>query len=190
MDLSQIEDALLNEGAVVLYPTGTVYGIGGSAFDSASAIRVAEIKGRKNLPLIVLVPATPNGMSPLAVALAERFWPGPLTLVLPNRWGYPRSVCADDGTVAIRWSAHPVVQQIVDTVGPLTSTSANLHGHPPMIEIDDSIEVDAVLDIGRLPPTVPSTIVNGVTGEVIRPGANVQEVKRAIAEDFASLVAE
>ena len=83
-----------------------------------------------------------------------------------------------------------MVQQIVDTVGPLTSTSANLHGQPPMIEVDDSIEVDAVLDIGPLPPTVPSTIVNGVTGEVIRPGANVQEVKRALAEDFASLVAE
>ena len=190
MDLSQIEDALLKEGAVVMYPTGTVYGIGGSAFDSASAIRIAQIKGRKNLPLIVLVPTTPNGMSPLAAALAERFWPGPLTLVLPNRWGYPKSVCASDGTVAIRWSAHPVVQRIVDTVGPLTSTSANRHGEPPMLEIDDLMEVDAVLDIGPLPSSVPSTVVNGVTGEVLRAGANAQEVERAIADDFSTLVAE
>jgi len=190
VDLTQIEDALLKEGAVVLYPTGTVYGIGGSAFDAASAVRVAQIKGRENLPLIVLVPTTPNGLSPLAAALAERFWPGPLTLVLPNRWSYPRSVCAKDGTVAIRWSAHPVVQQIVDTVGPLTSTSANRHGEPPMVEVDDSIEVDAALDIGRLPPSMPSTIVDGVTGVVIRAGANVDEVVRAIEEDFFSLVAE
>jgi L-threonylcarbamoyladenylate synthase len=188
--MSAIEDALLIEGAVVLYPTGTVYGIGGSAFDAASVARVGKIKGRENLPLIVLVPATPNGLPPLAAALAERFWPGPLTMVLPNRWGYPKSVCAKDGTVAIRWSAHPVVQRLVDTVGPVTSTSANRHGDPPMLEVDDSIEVDAVIDIGRLPPSSPSTIINGVTGVVIRLGANAESVQRAIAIDLATLVAE
>jgi hypothetical protein len=59
-----------------------------------------------------------------------------------------------------------------------------------MLEVDDSIEVDAVIDIGRLPPSSPSTIINGVTGVVIRLGADAESVQRAIAIDLATLVAE
>ncbi len=168
-------DALERPGGVVLYPTETVYGLGGRAGDSAAAHRIARIKGRPLEPLIVLIDTLPATAPPRARRLAERFWPGPLTLLLPSWEAIAAEVCAPDGTVAVRLSPHPIVQALVQAVGPITSTSANPTGLRPAQSFEElgwlTGQVDAAYDGGTLSPSAPSTIVNGQTGEVIREGA-------------------
>ncbi len=116
--------ALRAPGGLVLYPTETLYGVGGRAGDALAAHRVAEAKGRGLQPLVVLVDEIPNDLEGLALELAQEFWPGPLTLIVPAPdWVCPE-VCAPDGSVGLRWSGHPVVSQLIQAVGPITSTSA------------------------------------------------------------------
>ncbi len=169
--LEQAIRALSRPGGVVLYPTSTVYGIGGRAHDAASALRIAEIKGRPPGGLIVLA-LEPELQGDLARRLADRFWPGPLTLVVPAWPGLAAEVLAPDGTVAVRPPLHPMAQALVRAVGPITSTSANPTGvAPPRRPADVTLPVDAVVDAGMLPPSPASTIVRADTGELLREGA-------------------
>jgi len=169
--LEQATRALSRPGGVVMYPTSTVYGIGGCAYDAVAAQRIAEIKGRPPGGLIVLA-FEPELHGALARRLAERFWPGPLTLVVPAWPGLPSEVLAADGTVAVRPPLHPMAQALVRAVGPITSTSANPAGAPPPRRPSDvTLPVDAVIDVGPLPPSPASTIVRADTGELLREGA-------------------
>ena len=93
-------EALRREGGVVLYPTETVYGLGCRASDVAGAERIGALKGRGRQPLIVLVGERPEGLPPVCEALAERFWPGPLTLIVPNEGRYPTEICGPNDTIA------------------------------------------------------------------------------------------
>ncbi len=168
----------------MLYPTGTLWGLGGRAADGASALRIAQLKGRARLPLIVLVNRAPAGLPPLAARLAEALWPGPVTLVVPAEAlpGVAPEVLAPDGTVGLRWTPHPVAQALVAAVGPLTSTSANAHGHPPVKRPEDlTLPVDAVAP-GACWGEAPSTILHGVTGAILRPGAADADVQRLLQE--------
>jgi L-threonylcarbamoyladenylate synthase len=163
--------ALALAGGVVLYPTQTLYGFGGRASDDRSAERIAAIKGRSPGGLIVLAEQPPL-VGAIARALAEAFWPGPLTLVLPAWPGLAPSVLGPDGTVAVRRPVHPVARALVAAVGPITSTSANASGEPPLLDPRGSrFPVDVVVDVGRLAPSAPSTIVRFDTGQVLREGA-------------------
>jgi len=164
-------EALCRPGGVVCYPTETVYGIGGRAADSGAASRIAELKQRDLQPLIVLVDRVPEGLPPLALELAQRFWPGPLTLVVPPIEGVAPEVLGPGGTLALRWSPHPVVAELVRRVGPITSTSANRTGEPPLTDGRCTLAVDFVLDVGPLAPAQPSTIVDVQRRQVLRPGA-------------------
>jgi len=188
-EIQALIDALEHPGGVVLYPTETVYGLGGRAGDSAAAHRIARIKGRPLEPLIVLVNALPATAPPRARRLAERFWPGPLTLLLPSWEAITEEVCAADGTVGVRISSHPVVQTLVHAVGPITSTSANPTGLRPAQNFSElgslSEQVDAAYDGGVLTPSAPSTIVNGQTGEVIREGAISRRAVDAVLVEFS-----
>jgi L-threonylcarbamoyladenylate synthase len=127
---------LLRGGQVVAVPTETVYGLAANAFDKTAVGRIFEIKGRPATnPLIVHVnsvelarqctvdwPAT-------AQKLADAFWPGPLTIVLPRSTRIPGIVTANGLTVAIRWPRHPFVRKLVDACGfPLAAPSANVSG--------------------------------------------------------------
>jgi L-threonylcarbamoyladenylate synthase len=176
--------ALRRPGGVVLYPTETVYGLGGRAGDAASALRIARIKGRSPGGLIVLA-LDPPLSQPLARALAAKLWPGPLTLVVPAWPGLPEEILGPDGTVAVRPPLHPVALALVEGVGPITSTSANATGQPPVSDPRRcSLPVDAVLDVGPLPLSAPSSIVRGADGSILREGAISRAVIEAVLADM------
>lgn len=163
-------------GGVILFPTETCYGIGARAFDEAAVERIVAVKQRPSgKPLPVLVPTIAylrrrQLESPLLV-LAEIFWPGPLTLVVPAFPGLPAAVTAGTNMVGIRQSAHPVAQALVERVGePIIATSANRSGEPAaadLIACDQAgLEtVDGVIDGGALSGT-PSTVVGFVHGSL------------------------
>lgn len=173
----------LRAGQVVVYPTDTVYGLGCDATNPAAVRRVFEIKGRPpDQPVPVLL-AEPHQAAELAELsegarrLIRRFWPGPLTLVLPSRGVVAEMVTAGTGTVGLRVPDHPVPRALVRACGfPLVGTSANSTGKPapvtvPQVLSDLDARVGLVLDGGRLRGR-PSTVVDG-TGErprVLRPG--------------------
>ncbi len=183
MDLAAAVEALSRPGGVVLYPTETLWGLGGRASDGASARRIAALKGRSGLPLIVLVEGVPEGLPDLARRLAVALWPGPLTLVVPAACvpDVSREVLAPDGSVAIRWSPHPTANALVQAVGPLTSTSANPHGQAPSADPRElAARVDAVAP-GHPGGGLPSTLVHGGTGQVLRAGVLAPSVTAILA---------
>ncbi len=179
----EVAGRALAAGSVVAVPTDTVYGLA-VALDRPEAIaRLFEMKGRPpEVPCAVLV-AGPDQLDPIsgplgppASQLAERFWPGPLTLVVERSTrfdtdlGGPPSARA---TVGVRWPGDPVARQLARMVGPLVATSANLHGEPPArtaAEVCRAFADDArlalVLD-GGAGGGLPSTVVD-CTGRTLR----------------------
>ena len=179
----------LSERGVLAYPTETVYGFG-TAVDHESVETLVKLKGRPpGKPFLLLIAnagmITRLGLhlTPAAANLAARFWPGPLTLVLPGGdRRVPARLRGPEGGVAVRFTPHPGLQRLLLAYGePITSTSANRPGVPPAMaaaEIEeqwpDAIHrgVLQVLDGGRLLPSQPSTVVDctGRRPRVIRPG--------------------
>ena len=181
---------LLREGGLVAFPTETVYGLGAHALDVAAVARIFQAKGRPaDNPLIVHVaePAQLDLLAlhvpPLAARLAERFWPGPLTLVLDARPDVPRLVTAGLDTVAVRIPAHPVAQALLAAAGvPVAAPSANRSGRPSPTTaqhvLDDLGElIDAVVDGGPCRVGVESTVVDarGAVPVILREGAVTRE---------------
>ena len=178
----------LREGGAVAYPTETVYGLGGACTD-AGVTAVREVKGRSaDKPLIALVESETAvaGLvwTEAAKTLAETFWPGSVTLVLPDPDRiFPAGVRDPRaGTVGVRVSPHPVARRLVRELGaPLTSTSLNVPGEPPVTsggharEILERLGAPKVwlLDFGTLPSSAPSTVVDCSRPEpvVLREGA-------------------
>jgi L-threonylcarbamoyladenylate synthase len=167
--------AILRAGGLVAFPTETVYGLGANALDRTAVQRIFEAKQRPaDDPLIVHI-ASPELLeslaqaTPTAVRLAERFWPGPLTLVLPKRAVVPPEVTAGRDSVAVRVPSHPVARALLaETALPIAAPSANLFGRPSptraehvLADLDDRI--DAVLDGGPTDVGVESTIVDLTT---------------------------
>ena len=165
--------ALLQTGALVAFPTETVYGLGGDARDDMAVARIFDAKGRPRFnPLIVHVASLEAAcelavFSTLASDIANAFWPGPLTLVLPIKPGAGLSplVTADLPTVAIRVPAHPVAQALLQAFGgPLAAPSANPSGRISPTRADhvtDGLDgrIAAVLDGGPCSVGVESTIL-------------------------------
>lgn len=152
-------DALRRRGGVILYPTETLYGLGGRAHDVESAVRIGDIKGRGLQPLIVLINEMPAWLPGEVRPIAEEFWPGPLTLIVPGEGRFPAEILGPDGGVALRFTPHVVAQRLIEAVGPITSTSANRTGEPPILDVSDhSLPVDAVVDGGPISSTAASTI--------------------------------
>lgn len=184
-DLEPVREHL-HAGGVVAYPTETVYGFGGLCTPAAVA-RVLALKGRgAERPLLVLAPDR-DALAGLewtepAAELAAIFWPGAVTLVLPDPRGiFPAGVRSAAGAVAVRVSPHPLVRTLLAAVGePLTSTSANAPGRPPARSGTEAAaaasalggEGITVLDAGTLPASGPSTIVDcsGPEPVVLREG--------------------
>jgi L-threonylcarbamoyladenylate synthase len=177
--------ALLRGGGVVAYPTETFYGLGALARDAAALDRLARAKGRpegKPFPLVAADLAMVLGvarMDAVARRLAERFWPGPLTLVLPALPGLPAPITGGTETVGIRVPGSEVARELSRAAGgPIVSTSANVSGGAPPSsaeELDAGLvtRIDAVLDAGPTPGGLPSTVV-AVDGErlsLLREGA-------------------
>lgn len=186
LDLDEVAGHIRG-GGLVAYPTETVYGLGGLCTEAAVA-GLGLLKRRDpNKPFIVVVRSVDDvaelSWTAEARELARIFWPGALTLVLPDpQRVFPQGVRSPAGTVAVRVSPHPVVARLLAAVGaPLTSTSANAPGAPPARSGADALEVVGalgagpevwVLDAGTLPPSGPSTVVDctGVHPMVLREG--------------------
>lgn len=177
---------LLHHGGIAAIPTDTLYGLAADPFSAVAVPRVFTIKDRateRALPLVASsleqVERCLGSLPPLAQRLAARFWPGPLTLVVPAPAGLARDVTAGGATVGVRVPNHPVTRALCEAVGrPLTATSANLSGEPATDDPDVVAatlgdRIDVLLDAGRTPGGPPSTIVD-VTGDeprLIRGGA-------------------
>jgi len=181
---------LILQGGVVAFPTETFYGLGADAGDVLALQKVFQIKGREeNKPLLLLVAdrAGVQGLvkkiSPVADALIERFWPGPLTLVFEAAVHLSPILTAKTGKVGLRVSSHPVAQALVQAVGrAVTGTSANLSGQPsPSLAAQVSRamgkKVDAILDGGKTAGGPGSTVldVSAAWPKIIRRGAISQE---------------
>lgn len=176
----------LRGGGLVAFPTETVYGLGAHALDRTAIRRVFEAKGRPpNDPLIVHVTSI-EGAEPLvtvtsatARALAQRFWPGPLTMVLPRSTVVPDEVTAGLSTVAIRVPSHPVARALLEQSGlPIAAPSANLFSRPSPtsathVLADLEGRVDIILDGGSTHVGLESTVLDlsGDVPTVLRPGA-------------------
>jgi L-threonylcarbamoyladenylate synthase len=181
---------ILREGGLVAFPTETVYGLGADALDVAAVARIFAAKGRPTFdPLIVhLADRTwlerVVGHAPeAALRLAARFWPGPLTLVLPKREVVPGLVTAGLDTVGVRVPDHPAARALIAAADrPIAAPSANLFGHVSPTTAAHVVEqlgdrVDAVLDGGPCRVGVESTIVSFASGApvVLRPGGVTRE---------------
>ena len=180
-----LEEALrrLEGGELVIHPTEAVYGFGG-LLEDAPLDRLRRLKRRPGGGFVVLVPSAESAAGLLGAAgaaLARRFWPGPLTLVLDDpRDRFHPGAKAADGTVAVRVPGHPVTLQLLRDAGrPMTSTSANRPGSVPARTAGQArTEALALgtelfaLDAGRLPGGSPSTLIRLGAGcpELIRPG--------------------
>ena len=175
---------VIRRGGVVAIPTETVYGLAADPFNADAIRRVFAVKGRgaeKALPLIASDTdqvAQVAVLSPHARRLAERYWPGPLTLILEQIPGMPDVLTGGAHGVGIRVPGHEVARALCVACGhPLTATSANRSGQPPSARPDDVAgaldgDLDALLDAGPAPGGAVSTIVD-MTGEpaLVRPGA-------------------
>jgi L-threonylcarbamoyladenylate synthase len=181
-----VEEAVrtLRRGGLVCYPTDTVYGIGAAAGDDDAVRRLFAAKGRpadKALPLLLADAgdaATVAEVTPLARALAGRFWPGALTIVMRKLPAYRSLALAGGETVALRVPNHDLVRAIVRALRePLTGTSANRAGAPPPVSAHEVVfqmgeMVDLVIDGGPSQARVESTVVDITRDvpEVLREG--------------------
>jgi L-threonylcarbamoyladenylate synthase len=167
---------VLRLGGLVAFPTETVYGLGADALDSAAVELVFKAKGRpSDNPLIVhihdkrLLDEIARSLSVQARHFADKFWPGPLTLVVEHRGQFPDLVTAGLPTVAIRMPNHPVTLAVIRSLGrPIVGPSANLSGKPSPttaqhVYDDLNGKIDLILDGGPTSIGVESTVVD-VTG--------------------------
>jgi len=173
MTVERAAKQILAEG-VIIFPTETSYGIGCLASSEEAAERVLQLKGRPSgKPLPVLLPSSKslhalNLETPL-ISLADAFWPGALTLIIPAYPGLAKAVTQGTNMVGVRVSAHPMAQALVQAVGaPIVATSANRTGEPAAFEIDQCADlegVDGIIDGGRVPGGA-STVVGLVEGRL------------------------
>lgn len=165
-------------GGVIVLPTDTVYGIG-CAFSRGDAIeRIFSIKRRDPNKSIAVLIAELDQISqltdffpPSALALAEKFWPGALTLVVPKKNGLPENLSLAP-TVGLRLPDHELTRELIRRSGPLATTSANLSGTPPANAVSEIPgdwfdQLDLVLDGGRVLGGQASTVVD-CSGEPLR----------------------
>jgi L-threonylcarbamoyladenylate synthase len=198
-ELEAAVDAL-RDGELVAFPTETVYGLGANASNPAAVRKVFELKGRPpSHPVIVHIDQQKylrrwvSEVSPVAEKLAEAFWPGPLTLVLPRADTVHDVVTGGQDSVAIRIPSHPMARQLLDAFGGgIAAPSANRYGRLSATraehvqdEFGDAVKV--ILDGGECQLGLESTIVSCLGGEVrlLRPGAVTLGQLRAVAGEVA-----
>jgi L-threonylcarbamoyladenylate synthase len=175
--------ALLRQGLLVAFPTDTVYGLGALLTDAQAIDRLFLVKGREATKAIAVLVGSPQALAqvtgelaPLPRRLAGRFWPGPLTLVVPQRPSLPANL-SPVPTVGVRMPDHPVALALLNAAGPLAVTSANRSGQLSTVtarEVQEQLggRIPFILDGGRTPGGQPSTVVD-CTGDqpvILRPG--------------------
>lgn len=186
---------LLREGELVALPTETVYGIAADARNGDAVKKIFAAKGRpQDNPLIVhicgmeMLKGIVSAVPPRAHKLAETFWPGPLTMVLPRGDEVSDVTCAGLDTVGVRMPSHPIVQQVIRASGvAFAAPSANLSGRPsPTNAADTLADMDGrlplILDGGESTVGVESTVVSLCTQQptLLRPGYVTKEQMEAV----------
>lgn len=186
---------ILRAGGVVAIPTETVYGLAANALDPAAVKKIFAAKGRPaDNPLIVHItrleqwPPLVEELPPAALALAEAFWPGPLTIILKKSGIIPMETSGGLDTVGVRCPAHPLARAVIEAAGvPLAAPSANRSGEPSPTDFVHTLgglrgRVDAVLDGGDCPVGVESTVLSlaGDTPRLLRPGGVTVEDLRQV----------
>ena len=181
---------ILRTGGLVAFPTETVYGLGADAFNAVAVAGIFAAKERpRNDPLIVHVSASEQlqdiatAVPPLARSLIERFWPGPLTLILRRAERVPNIVAAGGPTLGVRMPNHPVALALLDAAGtPVAAPSANrfMHTSPTTAEhvrADLDGRIDCILDGGPTQVGIESTVLDVVSSpaRILRPGAVTRE---------------
>lgn len=191
----EIAAALIRDGKLVALPTETVYGLGADGLNEAAVAEIFRVKGRpQDNPLILHVTGMAqaerycHSIPACAYTLAERFWPGPLTMVLPARDCIPKRTTAGLDTVAIRCPETAVTRRIIELTGtPIAAPSANLSGKPSTttaqhVLADHDGRIPAIVDGGPCRVGVESTIVDLTedTPRLLRPGGISREALEAV----------
>lgn len=188
---------ILIQGGLVAFPTETVYGLGADAMDARAVAKIFKAKGRpSDNPLIVHIAdmrelkKVAKNIPDVAFKLMKKFWPGPLTFVLPKRTAVPDIVTAGGKTVAVRMPAHKVALALIKGSGcPVAAPSANMSGKPSPtsaahVAEDLGQNVDLILDGGKTHHGLESTVID-VTGkkvEILRAGAVTAEMLEKVLE--------
>ncbi len=198
-DIQRAAD-LLRSGGLVGIPTETVYGLGANGLDAEAVRRIFLAKGRpQDNPLILHIPSADwlerycQHVPPAAYALAERFWPGPLTMILPRKPLVPDAVTAGLDTVGMRCPDHPVTRAIIRAAGvPVAAPSGNSSGRPSPTTAGHMLEdmegkIDAIVDGGPCAVGVESTIIDltCMPPRLLRPGGVTLEQLRAVLGEVA-----
>jgi L-threonylcarbamoyladenylate synthase len=174
---------ILQAGGLVAFPTDTVYGVGALAFDGKA---VESIYAAKDRPVEKAIPILIGDSDELekvgldipdsAHRLAFRFWPGPLTILVPKRADLPDAVSATS-TVGVRVPDHDIARALLRAAGPMAVTSANISGKQSPVTAGEVYEqlagrIELIIDGGKTPGGVPSTLVDCTTSElrVLREG--------------------
>lgn len=194
----------IRRGDLVVLPTDTVYGIGADAFDETAVAALLAAKGRgRDMPVPVLISAAPTAdalvarMPSYARALAEHFWPGPLTLVGQQQRSLQWDLGDTRGTVAVRVPDEALAIELLERTGPMAVSSANTTGRPAAVSVEEASAQlgDAVavyVDGGTRDGDQPSTIVD-VTGDrprVLRIGALSVTALNAVLEPLDAAVTD
>lgn len=186
----------LRAGGLVIFPTETVYGIAARADLAQALTRLRRLKGARgekpftwHVADLEAARRLPVEWSPAAWALAQRFWPGPLTLIVPHREGPAPSWCGAGGTVGIRVPRHAAAQALLAAAGgPIVAPSANRSGQPApttaaAVEPAVAAAVDYVLDAGPTALGESSTVVDGTASppRILRAGATAHAIEAVLA---------
>ncbi|HMR00940.1 MAG TPA: L-threonylcarbamoyladenylate synthase [Candidatus Gracilibacteria bacterium] len=177
----------LEEGKVVMHATETCYGLTVDPFQEEALARLYALKEMDlDKPVSLMVSSLEQGMqygefNEKARALAERFWPGPLTLIVPRKTSLPDFLNRGIDSVGLRCPDHTVTQTFLKVMGtPLVTTSANVSGKPQAYAPHETtLEPDLLVNSGRIRAELPSTIVKveGDGVEIVREGDNISEVE-------------
>lgn len=168
---------VLHAGGLVAFPTDTVYGVGALAFDGKA---IESIYAAKNRPIEKAIPILISDAGELekigmnipetVQKLARRFWPGPLTILVPKRLDLPESVSATS-TIGVRVPDHEVARALLHLTGPMAVTSANISGGQSPVSAEEVYQqlggrIPLIINGGRTPGGVPSTLVDCTTPEL------------------------
>lgn len=198
VDKSSIDESIIrqagdviSQGGLVAFPTETVYGLGADALQSQAAVKIYQAKGRpSDNPLIIHI-AKVDALSKIvetvpesAFLLAEKFWPGPLTIILPKSDCVPMDTTGGLNTVAVRMPDHPVALALIEAAGGyIAAPSANTSGRPSPTKAEHVAEdlmgrINMILDGGSVGIGLESTIIDlsGDVPTILRPGAITLEM--------------
>jgi L-threonylcarbamoyladenylate synthase len=185
---------ILKHGGLVAFPTDTVYGLASLPFQAEYVERLYAAKGRNSERAIAVLLGdyeqlgqVARDIGETAILWAKKFWPGPLTLIVPRSYSLPDTL-SSTGTIGVRVPDHPVALALLSLIGPLAVTSANLSGNEntnTAQEVLDQLNgrIHLILDGGRTPGGVPSTVVDCTAADpvVLREGpVTLDDLKKVL----------